>query len=97
MWSLNSLYTILIDLNLNELFQIWGFKKKNPHPRTYLLILEREEGRERETERNIDSREKHWSDTFWSCLTGDWTCNLGVCPNQELNLGPLGLQNNTAT
>ena len=27
--------------------------------------------------------------------TGDWTCNLGMCPDQELNLGPFGLWDDT--
>ena len=42
---------------------------KNPHLRTCLLILEREEGKERERERNIDVREKHQS--IASCIHPD--------------------------
>ena len=59
--------------------------------RFYLFIF-RERGKEgRETsmwERNI-----YWLPLVHS-TTGDWTCNLGMCPDQELNLWPFTLQDN---
>ena len=45
----------------------------NPHPRTCLLILEREEGRKR----NISVREKHQSDASWMCLDQGPSHSLG--------------------
>ena len=50
----------------------------NPHPRICLLILEWEEGREN----NID-----WLPLVCA-LTGDWTCNIGICPDLGLNPQP---------
>ena len=41
---------------------------------------------EKERERNIDEREKHRSvSPLVHILTTDWTCNLGMCPDQEWN------------
>ena len=69
----------------------------NPHPRTYLLILESGGGRENVKDRNIDVREKHPLFDFCMCpavdeaatlaraLTGNLTHNLsfyGTTPNQ---------------
>ena len=55
----------------------------------YLLIF-RERGKEGERERNI---------TVWlplkRPLTGDLACNPGMCPDQELNQRPFGLQAGT--
>ena len=58
-----------------------------PHLRTCLLILKR--GREILIwERNIG-----WL-PFVGSLTGDWTCNPGMCPDQEWNLRPFGRRDN---
>ena len=63
---------------------IWHFLLKKTHPRICLLILESEEGRE---------KEKHWCerDTSIGCLlfcspTRERTHNLGTCPDWESNL-----------
>ena len=42
-------------------------------------------------ERNID-----WLPPVYT-LTRDWTHNLGVCPDQGLNLQPLGVKDNAPT
>ena len=63
----------------------------NPHPRTCLLILKGREGREREREKNIDVREKHQLVASCTCPNCDQTCNVGKCPDQELNLRHFGL------
>ena len=47
---------------------------------TCLLILERGE----DMERNTDVREKHRPDGVG--VGGGQACNLGMCPDQELNL-----------
>lgn len=52
------------------------------------LILERKV--ERERGRNLDVREKHRL-FLGHALTGDWTHNLGMCPDQELNPQPCGI------
>ena len=52
---------------------------------------------ERERERNINVREKHDQLLPISTPTGDRTCNLSKCPNQELNPQPLGVQDNAPT
>ena len=59
-----------------------------PHPRTCLLISEREEGREGERERNVNARENidqlfltrpRFEPTTQACtLTRNQTCNLSV-------------------
>ena len=46
--------------------------------------------------------EKHWCEKHWShppvcALTRNWTCNLGMCPDQGLNSRPSGLWNDTQT
>ena len=62
-----------------------------PHPRTCLLILERgergERERERKRERNINVREKHQCERETSIR----------CPDWELNLRPLSLQDDAPT
>ena len=50
----------------------------------FLLILEREEGRQREKHQ----REKHRLVASIHALTGDHTHNLGVCPDQGWNPQP---------
>ena len=67
----------------------------NFHLRTCILILERRERREREGERNIDVREKHRLVSSLYTPTGDWTCNLGMCPDWEWNPWPFSLQDDT--
>ena len=54
----------------------------NPHLRICLLILEREEGRE---------REKHQSVASHSAWTRNQTYNLGMCPDQESNPHTFGV------
>ena len=80
----------------NSLYHFWNFCKSEsisffpfkPHPRTYLLILERGEGRWR----SISVREKYQFIAFPMCPGGDRTHNLGMCPNWESNLQPFSLQ-----
>ena len=52
----------------------------NPRLRTHLLILETKERRERE--RNINVRKKH----RLLASNGHQTRNLGMCPDQGLNM-----------
>ena len=63
------------------------------------IDLEREEegdcGGERQTDRHRCKRET--SIASQKCPTGDGTCNLGMCPDWELNLQPFGVQNNAPT
>ena len=62
--------------------------------RICLLILEgwKEGGRgEKDRERNMDSL------LPVHALTRNWTHNLGMCPDQELNLQPFGVQDNAPT
>ena len=72
------------------------------HPRIYHWFQRKRKGegewvggREREKkhrcERTINQLPPKWA------VTGDWTCNLGMCPNQESNPWPFGLQDNTPT
>ena len=61
----------------------------------FIAFIERGRGKERK--RNIDVRE-----TLIVCLlihgpTGDQTHNLGMCPDQELNLQPFGLWDDAPT
>ena len=53
---------------------------------------ERERQRDRERERNINVSKKHRSIASLTALTGDHTCNLGMCRDQESNLQPLGVR-----
>ena len=70
----------------------------NPHLRICLPILEREEGmeggREREGETLMWERNINWLSLIYPG-TRDWTCNLGICPDQELNLWPFDAQDYT--
>ena len=56
----------------------------NPHPRICLSIFKWERVREREREIEKCHCERKTSPLH--ALTGNWTCNLGMCPDQELNL-----------
>ena len=61
----------------------------------FSLLIEREERREKE-------RETSMRETSIGCLlvwawTRDWTYNLGMCPDQESNLRPFGLWDDTPT
>ena len=60
----------------------------NPHVETSLLILEREERRERGRERNIHVREKYWS--VASCTHVPWPSGLldEVAPTESHQPGP---------
>ena len=78
----------------------------NPHLRICLLIFFRKRGRGRERERNINVkekhryihvREKHQLVASHTCPNGDWNCNLGMCPNWELNPPPFGVRDSTLT
>ena len=65
-----------------------------PHLRICLLILEREEGRERETamwERNINRMPPIHAPT------GYWTHNLGMCPDRKLILQSFGAWDDSPT
>ena len=57
---------------------------------------ERVEGKENLRERNIDEREKHQLLSICTPV-GAWTYHLGRCPDQESNLWPFGLQDDTPT
>ena len=61
-------------------FPFGDFSFLNPYLKIYLLILEREKGRERE--RNIN-----WLPPTY-VLTMDWTHSLGMCLDQGSNLQP---------
>ena len=56
-------------------------------------FLEREEGREKERERNINVKEKHQLVAFCMPSTGDTAHNSGMCPDGESNQQPFSLQN----
>ena len=67
----------------------------------FLLILEREEGkrrreREKERERDLDVRNFDQLPPVY-VLTGDWTHNLGMCPDWELNPQSFSEWDNTPT
>ena len=51
----------------------------------FFLLLERETGREKEREGNIDVPEKHRSVASPMPPTGDLACNPGLCPDREAN------------
>ena len=57
-----------------------------------MLIDFREKGREEERQRNTDVREQHQSVAFHKCFHWDGTLNPSMCPDQEMNLRPFGLQ-----
>ena len=57
-----------------------------------LFILEREEGREKERERNIDVWENHRLAASRTPPTGDLARKPGMCPDWELNWWPFRLQ-----
>ena len=59
------------------------------------MILEREEGREKE--RNIGMTEKHLSVASCTHPNQESNPNLSMCPDQELNPEPFGAWNNTPT
>ena len=66
----------------------------------FILFLEREEGREKETQRNIDVGEIHQSVASSSVAspmppTGDLAHNPGMCPDWELNQQPCSFQAST--
>ena len=79
---------------LNYLF----FKKSLPG--ICLLILEKEEGRGRKEGREEGRREREriidWLPPIGT-LTKDQTCNLGTCPDQELNPWPFGVWDDAPT
>ena len=53
--------------------------------KTFYLFLEREEGREKEKERDIDVQEIHGSVAFPTPPAGDLAHNLVMCPDWESN------------
>ena len=69
--------------------------KLNQSPK-YLLILEREEGRDRNREILMWERNINWLPLLHT-LTGDGICNLDMFPNQESNPWPFGVQDDTST
>ena len=60
----------------------------NPHLRICLLILEREERRGGERERDV--KEKYRLVASHTCPDQDQTHNLGMCPDWGSNRRPLG-------
>ena len=67
----------------------------NPHPWICLLILEREEGRGGERERETSKREKHWSVATHTCPDGgiEPTTFWGIwwCSNHQSHLARTGI------
>ena len=59
----------------------------------FIDFKERGKEREREGERNIDAREKHQL----VASHGDQTWNLGMCPDQELDLWPFNVWDHVPT
>ena len=57
-----------------------------------VFFLEKWEGEEREKARNINMREEHWLVAFQMYPDWDQTHNLGMCPDWESNLWPIGSQ-----
>ena len=83
-------FLILVTLSLKwnqYLNQIGGALKK----RFYLFIFERGEGREKESARNIDVREKHRLVASHMLPLQGWNCNPGMCPEWKSNLQPFAL------
>ena len=88
--------------------QTFSFTYFNIHPRICLLILERKDGREggqkggeekgrgEGEERDVDVRNTNWLPLLCS-LTGDWTHNLGMCPDQEWSPQPFSIGDNAPT
>ena len=70
---------IFFFLILTRGYVFWFFK----------LILESEEERERKRERNID-----WYPLVYAPAR-DWTCKVGLCPDQGSNTKPFGAWNDT--
>ena len=66
----------------------------SPNPKACLLILEREEWRGREGERTIDVKNINQPSLV---QTRDPIHNPGMCPDQESNPWPLGLQDDAPT
>ena len=66
-----------------------------PHLRIWDMLIDfRETERERET--SIWERNIHLLPPIHS-LTKDWTRNLGMCPDQESNPQPFGVQDDAST
>ena len=62
-----------------------------------MVMRKRERERERERETYINVREKvDWLNPIHT-PTRDWTNNLGMCPDQELNLYPFDIQDDAPT
>ena len=57
------------------------------------MILQREERRERE--RDINVRNDQWPPV--RALTGDRTHSLGMCPEEELSMLPVGVGDDAST
>ena len=68
------------------------------YPRIHPLISETQDGKERRREAERErERERKMTETSIGCLLRlpwptDQTCYIGMCPDQELNLWPFGLQ-----
>ena len=60
----------------------------------FYLFLERGEGKERGREGSMRKRYMDWL-PLTRPPTGDLACNLGMCPDWELNWQPFGLQAGT--
>ena len=69
----------------------------NPHLRTFLLILERGEVKERERERKFYVREEHLTVTSHRLHNWDQTHNLGMCPGWKSNPQSFRSPDNTPT
>ena len=64
---------------------------------TVYLFLDRGEGREKETKRNIDAGKKHQLVASHAPPTGDLAHNPGMCPDWESNSRPFGSQASSQT
>ena len=62
---------------------------------SFYLFLERDEGKEKEKETNIDVKEKHWMVVSHMSPTRDLAHNPGMCPDRESNQQPFGSQAST--
>ena len=68
------------------------------HPRTCLLILERQEGKEREREGKTLICERNIDHLPLACTpTRDQACNPGMCLSRESNLRPFSLWDSAPT